>query len=82
MALLGWWLLAMHYLDCYWMVMPDASRLAMRGVFGYVMDVGAILLIGGVASLVWSARRLGEPVVPRGDPDLDASLQYSTSAAL
>jgi hypothetical protein len=82
MALLGWWLLAMHYLDCYWIVMPDASRLAMHGAFGYLMDLGGVLLVAGVASLVWSARRLGEPAVPRGDPELEASLQYSTSAAL
>jgi hypothetical protein len=82
MALLGWWLLVMHYLDCYWMVMPDASRLVMHGWIGYIFDVGAILLVGGVASLVWSARRIGEPAVPRGDPELEASLLYSTSAVL
>lgn len=82
MTLLGVWLLAMHYLDVYWMVMPDASRLAMHGWWGYALDFGALLLIGGVAALVWSGRRLGEPAVPRGDPELPASLDYSTGAAL
>lgn len=82
MALLGAWLLVMHYLDCYWMVMPDASRLAMHGLFGYVVDLGAVLFVGGVASLAWQTRRAGEPAVPRGDPELEASLDYSTGAAL
>lgn len=82
MALLGGWLLVMHFLDVYWMVMPDASRLAMHGWWGYVLDLGAILVVGGVASLVWSGRRFGEPAVPRGDPELAASLDYSTSAVL
>ncbi|HEX3087052.1 MAG TPA: hypothetical protein VHQ23_00245, partial [Ilumatobacteraceae bacterium] len=82
MTLLGIWLLVMHYLDCYWTVMPDASRLAMHGFAGYVMDFGALLLVAGVGSLMWSARRLGEPAVPRGDPELSASLDYSTSASL
>jgi hypothetical protein len=82
MALVGWWLLVMHYLDCYWMVMPDASRLVMHGWWGYVLDLGAILLIGGVAVLVWSGRRYGEAPIPRGDPELAASLDYSTSATL
>lgn len=82
MAFLGAWLLVMHYLDCYWMVVPDASRLAMHGLLGYAMDLGAVLLVGGIASLVWSARRLGQPAVPRGDPLLPASLDYSTGAAL
>jgi hypothetical protein len=82
MTLLGAWLLAMHYLDLYWMVMPDASRMAMHGWWGYALDLGAILLVGGVASLVWNGRRLGEPAIPRGDPELAASLDYSTSAVL
>lgn len=82
MSLLGIWLLVMHYLDCYWMVMPDASGLAMHGWFGYLLDLGAVLLVAGVATLVWSARRAGKPAVPLGDPELQASLRYSTSAVL
>jgi hypothetical protein len=82
MALLGGWLLVMHYLDCYWVVMPDASRLSMHGIFGHVLDLGAVLLVGGVGALAWGGRRAGEPAIARGDPEIEASLDYSTSAAL
>jgi len=75
MALLGAWLIIMHFADVYWIVMPDAR---FSGRWGYVADVGAILLIGGVACATWVVRRAGEANVPIGDPRLAASLEYST----
>jgi len=82
MALLGGWLLVMHYLDCYWMVMPDASGASMHGIFGHVLDLGAVLVVAGVGSLAWAGHHTGEPAIARGDPEIKASLDYSTSAAL
>jgi peptidoglycan/LPS O-acetylase OafA/YrhL len=68
-------LLCMHYLDVYWIAMPDAP---FHGGWGYVVDAGALLFITGVASATWAVRRRGEAEVPVSDPRLPASLQYST----
>jgi hypothetical protein len=77
MTWLGIWLLLMHYLDIYWMLMPSAPHGGNWGG-GYWLDVGALLLIGGVASSTWALRRAHEPPMPVGDPELTASLSYST----
>ena len=77
MTWLGVWLLVMHYLDIYWMLMPSVPHGRDWGG-GYWLDVGALLLVGGVASSVWALRRAHEPPMPVGDPELAASLLYST----
>jgi hypothetical protein len=74
MASLGGWLLAMHYLDIYWIVMPGAPHGFRIAPW---VDLGALLLVAGVASAAWSVRRAGEPAVARGDPLVRASLEYS-----
>ena len=81
-AALGVWLLVMHYLDCYWMVMPDAAARASWTPFGFLLDAGALCFIGGVTVLAWRRVRGAEPAIPRGDPELAASLEYSTSSTL
>jgi hypothetical protein len=75
MASLGALLLAIHYLDVYWIVMPSAPR---TGAAGPWLDLGALMFVAGVASVTWSVRRRGEPAVVLGDPLVGASLQYST----
>jgi hypothetical protein len=75
MAGLGVWLVAMHYLDVYWIVMPDAP---FHGGWGFGADVAALMFVGGTASAAWAARRAGAPAVPIGDSRLGASLGYST----
>jgi hypothetical protein len=75
MAFLGAWLLAMHYLDVYWIMMPDTSR---GSAIGYWLDLGSLLLVGGAASATWAYRRAGESPIADGDPAIDASLGYLT----
>jgi len=75
MTSLGFWLLAMHYLDVYWIAMPDAPG-AGRG--GYWLDLGALMLVAGAASATWAVRRAGEAPLAMGDPALRASLDYVT----
>ena len=81
-AALGVWLLVMHYLDSYWVVMPDAAQRTSWTPLGYVWDVGALLLVCGVATVAWSRQRAGEPALPQGDPELVPSLEYSTRDVL
>lgn len=73
MACLGALLLVMHYLDLYWIVMPDAGWTP-----AVWLDAGALLFIGGVTALAWAVRRRNEASVPLGDPLLAESLAYQT----
>lgn len=73
MTILGVLLLAMHYVDVYWIVMPDAGFTP-----AIWLDAGALLFIGGAAACTWALRRRGEASLPLGDSLLAASLDYRT----
>ncbi len=75
MACIGVWLLVMHYLDIYWIVMPDTLS---GSWWEFAFDAGALMLVTGLASAIWALRRAGEPAIPVGDPKIAASLEYST----
>jgi hypothetical protein len=77
MSWLGLWLLLMHYLDLYWIAMPGTPH-GSAWAGGYWLDLGALLLVGGAASSVWAMRRAHAQPMPVGDPELGASLLYST----
>ncbi len=67
------WMLVMHYADIYWLVMPNLHARAMRP---HLLDLGALLAVGGlfVAAAGWLLRRA--PVIPVGDPRLHDSLSF------
>lgn len=67
------WMLAMHALDVYWLVMPAMHP---HGVAIGLVDVAAFLAVGGlfVGALGWMM--LGAPLVPVGDPRLPESLSF------
>jgi hypothetical protein len=69
----GAWLLVMHYLDLYWQVMPTLHP---EGFRPSVLDVAALLAIGGcfVAAASWLMRR--QALVPLRDPRLAESLAF------
>lgn len=73
-VLAGWaaWLLAMHYLDLLWLVMPELGPELKLGV----IELGLLLAVGCVYYL--GARQLatGHPAVPVGDPRLRESIQH------
>jgi len=73
LAALGGWLLAMHLLEVYWLVLPAIDP---SGVSVSWVDVAALLMVGGFALAVacWRARR--EPALPLGDPYLARALHY------
>jgi hypothetical protein len=79
MAAIGVWMLVMHYADIYWMVMPDVTGSPAGAAHGWWIDLGALLLVAGIGSATWTIRRAGEAAIPRGDPGLVASLDYSTN---
>ena len=72
----AFWMLAMHYLDLFWVVMP-AHR---PGGFSLTLaDAAAFLVVGGVffAALGWVLRR--GALVPYRDPRLLESLTYDSA---
>ena len=73
LVLAALWMLAMHYLDLYWLVMPTLHR---HGAHPALLDLTALLGVGGVflAGLGWLLRR--GALVPVKDPRLGESLSF------
>ncbi len=73
LAFMAVWILVVHYVDVYWVVMPrlhpEAPRPALVDLTAWV-GVGAAAL----AFVLWRLR--GRPPVPVGDPFLPDSLRY------
>ena len=69
----GTWLLAMHFLDLYWQVMPTLHP---EGVRLSALDAAAFATVGGcvVAAAGWLLRR--QALVPLRDPRLAESLAF------
>jgi hypothetical protein len=69
----GAWLLAMHFVDLYWQVMPTLHP---EGFRPSVLDVAALVTVGGcfVAAASWLMRR--HALVPLRDPRLAESLAF------
>jgi hypothetical protein len=73
LAIGGAWLLAMHFVDIYWQVMPTLHP---EGVRPSALDVAALVAIGGcfVAAAGWLMRR--QALVPLRDPRLAESIAF------
>ncbi len=67
------WLLAMHYVDVYWLVIPSIEGLSARPG---VVDVAALLAVGGVFLAGFGWLLVKSPLVPAGDPRLAESLAF------
>jgi hypothetical protein len=73
LAIGGVWLLAMHFVDLYWQVMPTLHP---EGLRPSVLDVAALVTVGGcfVAAASWLMLR--QALVPLRDPRLAESLAF------
>jgi apolipoprotein N-acyltransferase len=73
LAIGGAWLLVMHFVDLYWQVMPTLHP---EGVSPSLLDVAALVAVGGcfVAAASWLMRR--QALVPLRDPRLAESLAF------
>jgi hypothetical protein len=69
------WILVVHYLDVYWLVLPTASP---GGVSPSLLDLAALAAVVGscVAFCAW--RQRGKPLVPVHDPFLPEGLGYAS----
>jgi hypothetical protein len=73
LAVGGAWLLVMHFVDLYWQVMPTLHP---EGLRPSILDVAALVAVGGcfVAAASWLMRR--HALVPLRDPRLAESLAF------
>ncbi len=72
MAAAGAWLLLMHLVDVYWLVMPEVSPDALP----HWLDLGALAAVLGSAVAFAAWRQRGVSLLARGDPFLAAGLTY------
>jgi len=76
LAVGGLWLLAMHFVDLYWQVMPTLHP---EGIRVSALDFAAFVAVGGcfVTASSWLMRR--QALVPLGDPRLAESLAFENA---
>ncbi len=70
------WMLLMHYLDLYWLIMPNRHT---EGVHFGLLDLSTLLGIGGLflAVIGWQLRR--RALIPVRDPRLAESLAFENA---
>jgi Ni/Fe-hydrogenase subunit HybB-like protein len=74
MAAAGVWLLLMHLVDIYWLVMPEL--VGAGDAVPHWLDLAALAAVLGTAVAFAAWRQRGAPLLARGDPLLSAGLAY------
>jgi hypothetical protein len=69
------WMLAMHWMDIYWLVMPEMGA---KGVPLGLMDLACFLAVGGTFVAAAARRLRDRSLVPEGDPRLQESLAFES----
>jgi hypothetical protein len=67
------WLLAMCYVDIYWIIQPNFHH---HGAHFGLSDVGALLAVGGFFSFFFIHNLKQADLIPVKDPRLEACLSY------
>jgi hypothetical protein len=73
LARVAGWLLVVHWIDLYWLVMPHLHR---DGPRPWLFDLTAFVGVGGVAVAFALVRMRGKASLPVRDPYLEDSLRY------
>ncbi len=67
------WLLLMHWVDMYWLILPN---LYPHGARVSWLDLSTMLGIGGIVVWLFWARLRSQALIPLNDPKLAASVQF------
>lgn len=70
---LAYWILLMHWIDLYWMVMVNFHP---QGIRLCSTDFLLFFGIGGVTAALFWKFLSAQPLLPVGDPNLQASIEY------
>lgn len=73
------WILVVHYVDVYWVMMPALRHDPAHGISPHWTDLTALVGVGAAAVAFGLWRLQGRPAVPVGDPYLEESLRYEPS---
>ena len=74
LAAVAAWILAAHYLDVHWLVMPSARP---QTPFHW-LDLAALLAIGGACTAFSVTRLRGRAILPLHDPALPRAVRYES----
>jgi hypothetical protein len=74
LAAIAYWILAAHFVDIYWLVMPSQHH---HGAVPRWTDLTALVGIGALATAFAKWRLEGQRILPSCDPYLGESLRYS-----
>lgn len=77
LSIIAGWLLVIHYLDVYWLVLPV---LYPHGANPHWLDLAALAGVGGVSVAFASWRLRGVSLLPEGDPRLAEAMAYRSAA--
>lgn len=75
LAAISWWVLAAHYIDIYWLVMPNLTPGA---VVVHWLDLATVLAVFGAVGLLAAYRFRREPLTTETDPYFHQSLRYQS----
>ncbi|MCC6551539.1 MAG: hypothetical protein IT372_00780 [Polyangiaceae bacterium] len=75
LAAVAAWILAAHYIDVHWIVLPVLEA---GGLPYHWLDVGALLALGGAATAFAALRLRGKPALAVGAPELERALRYDS----
>lgn len=73
LKMMGIWLLLMHWVDIYWLVMPNLHK---EGAVVSWMDLTTMIGVGGLFIWLFWNRFVSQPIVPVKDPKFAASVQF------
>jgi hypothetical protein len=76
MAGVGIWLLVMHLVDIYWLIIPSHAQ--GRAVVSW-LDLAALAAVAGTAVAVAAWRQDGVRIIPEGDPYLAKGATYRST---
>jgi len=75
LSVMAGWLLVAHYIDVHWLVVPARYSTS----FPYhIVDLGALLAVGGAAVAFGAYRAKGRRVLPVNDPSIEKALAYES----
>jgi hypothetical protein len=73
MAIMSIWILAIHWVDLYWLVLPNLHKHHFH--FSW-MDLVTFLGVGGIFLFFFWKRFSSQPIIPVKDPKLQASINF------